>query len=360
MSAIWKPMARWWGQPDHFSWFSSYLHARHLAGMTRGVLIAVTLALACVPIGTLFSSVPPRGTVATTLAVAAGMGGAGAALIWILRFPTRNQSIAYALTCSASIALAASSQSDPLTALLACTAFATLSGYIALFHTAPLMTANVAIILAVSLLPAIALSLRDGLVRAACVYTVMLVVNVAVPYAIQIIVLALGVDVLRADRDALTGLYARRAFHERAASLVATSPPGAHLVVVMIDLDRFKRLNDTRGHVEGDRVLVAVGRALRDHTRPTAVLGRVGGEEFLVADAFTDSRPNSLGQHLCDAVAALPHRVTASVGTATTRCGELPQDADPTSLLSAMIDDADMAMYDAKRHGGNQVRHHRR
>ena len=66
---------------------------------------------------------------------------------------------------------------------------------------------------------------------------------------------ALGVDLLNADRDPLTGLLNRRAFFfERAGQLVVTQGfAGAHLVVAMIDLDRFKLLNDTEGHAAGDR-----------------------------------------------------------------------------------------------------------
>jgi diguanylate cyclase (GGDEF)-like protein len=352
-------MSLWWRQPDHFDWFTSYLHLRRMATMTRGVLVVVTLCLAWIPVGMFFSSSPPNGTAHTALAVLSVVSGTAAAFLWIARFPTKNQSIVFALTCSASIAMAALAQSDPLTAILVCTAFATSSGYIALFHTAFLMTANLVVVLGVSAVPAAALAVTDGVARALCAYGVMLVVNIAVPYGIQIIVHTLGVDVLQADRDHLTGLYHRRAFYQRTTSLVAGQRGHAHLVMAMIDLDRFKQLNDAHGHSQGDLVLAAVGRTLRDRTQPGAVVGRAGGEEFLVADVFTDPTPDLFGQRLCDAIAALPHRITASVGTASIRCDQMLQERDADAVITTLIGAADAAMYAAKRHGGNQIRHQR-
>lgn len=118
----------------------------------------------------------------------------------------------------------------------------------------------------------------------------------------------------------------------------------------MIDLDEFKRLNDTRGHTEGDLVLAAVGHLLRGVVRPDAVVGRVGGEEFLIADAVAESEPQDLGREICDAIAGLPFSVTASVGIASMRCDHLLWGRDPADAVAAAADaDADVAMYSAKR-----------
>jgi diguanylate cyclase len=194
-------------------------------------------------------------------------------------------------------------------------------------------------------------------VRAACEYALVVIVNIAVPFGFQILVRALGMDLVNADRDPLTGLLNRRAFYDRTSQLVvAHGYTDSHLVVAMIDLDRFKILNDTEGHAAGDRVLIAVGQALRDHTRPSAVVGRVGGEEFVVADVFVDPRRAVLGKRLCDAVAALPYPITASVGIASARCDRFVERLDPGMLITALIASADGAMYEAKRSGGNESR----
>lgn len=69
-----------------------------------------------------------------------------------------------------------------MTAISACSAFATISGYVALFHTAALMTANLVVVVASSAIPAVAFAATSGVVRAVCAFTVVLVVNMAVPF----------------------------------------------------------------------------------------------------------------------------------------------------------------------------------
>jgi diguanylate cyclase (GGDEF)-like protein len=347
----------WWSQPDHYVWFSSYLHGRRMAGMTRTVVAVTAGTLAVIPFAMLWSSAPPDGTVGLVLSVAAVVGGLGGALLWIVRWPTRSESVAFAVVACASISMAVLAQSQPSMGLLACVAFATVSGYVAIFHTAFLMVANSVVVVTIPLVPAVELATTHGVVRAACEYALVVVVNVAVPFGFQILVRALGVDLSNADRDPLTGLLNRRAFYERTSQIVAAHGyTDSHLVVAMIDLDRFKSLNDTQGHAAGDRVLTAVGHALRDHTRPSAIVGRVGGEEFLVADVFVDPRQAVLGQRLCDATASLPYPITASVGIASARCDRFVEHQDPALLITALIASADGAMYEAKRNGGNQAR----
>jgi diguanylate cyclase len=328
-----------------------------MANMTRGVVAVVSLSLAAIPVAMLWSSAPPRGITGIVLTIASGVGATACVLLWVARFPSKDQSIAFAVLASASIAAAVIAQSDPLTGVLACSAFATISGYIALFHAPWLMVTNLVFIIGVTAVPATALVTDGGVVRAACASAVVLVLNVAVPFGLQIIVQTLGVDLLKADRDPLTGLLNRRAFYQRTSSQVDASGGDAYVVLAMIDLDRFKRLNDTHGHYAGDVALVAVGRALRDFTNRAAVVARAGGEEFLVAEVVSDPRPVFFGRRLCEAVAALPHPVTASVGTAIIQCDRMLEGGDNDAAITALISAADTAMYEAKRNGGNQFRH---
>jgi len=103
-----------------------------------------------------------------------------------------------------------------------------------------------------------------------------------------------------------------------------------------------KLLNDIYGHSTG--------------TDGTAVIGRAGGEEFLVADAWCPDEVQARAKRLCDAIAALPFGVTASVGTAGVHGSFTDRDAE--DLLAELISAADAAMYAAKRRGGNQVGRH--
>jgi diguanylate cyclase (GGDEF)-like protein len=134
-------------------------------------------------------------------------------------------------------------------------------------------------------------------------------------------------------------------------------PAGVYLVMAMIDLDNFKQLNDTRGHAAGDEALASVGATLRENCRSTAVIGREGGEEFVVADVGTDPNPAAMAERLRHAIDRIPAPVTASIGTAGA-----PIETDSAAANLQLIDDlirtSDAAMYEAKRAGGNRVCHH--
>jgi diguanylate cyclase (GGDEF)-like protein len=131
----------------------------------------------------------------------------------------------------------------------------------------------------------------------------------------------------------------------------------SHLALAMIDLDQFKAINDSRGHAVGDATLVAVGQALRENSRETAVIGMIGGEEFLVADLVATADATAWGERLCGAIAATPFSVTASVGTATIALSHFGAE-DVNERHGRLLAEADAAMYAAKRNGGNQARGH--
>ena len=167
----------------------------------------------------------------------------------------------------------------------------------------------------------------------------------------------LGADAVHAERDQLTGLLTRRAFQRRAkARLEQGGEQLAHVVISVIDLDSFKQLNDSYGHSTGDDALVSVARALRDTNDDSAVIGRSGGEEFVIADVWDPDETSRRAQQICDVIASLPFGITASVGTA----GVHPayRAGSSSDLLTELIAAADAAMYAAKRRGGNQAGHH--
>lgn len=160
------------------------------------------------------------------------------------------------------------------------------------------------------------------------------------------------------DYDFLTQCLARGAFMTRAGALVAA--PGARrggTVVMMLDIDRFKVINDTHGHAVGDRVLASVARAVRGTLRGDDLVGRLGGEEFavvLVRQSPVDAL--KVAERLLDAVRTLEIEleqggtlaVTISIGTAALS----PQDAGLDGLLLS----ADRALYQAKAAGRDRVR----
>jgi two-component system, cell cycle response regulator len=159
--------------------------------------------------------------------------------------------------------------------------------------------------------------------------------------------------------DGLTRLLNRRTVHQRLGEEWERARRyGGTLSVLLCDLDHFKTVNDTHGHLAGDAVLVAVADVLRLHARSADVIGRYGGEEFLLLLPSTDL-PNACraARRLLDAVARHPVAVgdgtrvsvTTSVGVAS--LSELSDEATPDSLLAL----ADQRLYEAKAGGRNRA-----
>ena len=155
-----------------------------------------------------------------------------------------------------------------------------------------------------------------------------------------------------AATDGLTGVPNRRTFDAALGAAVARAlRDGDPVSVVMVDIDRFKQLNDVHGHLTGDAVLRGVARALDDARRTTDVLARYGGEEFGVIMPGTDrDAALAAAERLREAVAAARTDVpvTASFGVASAPADEV----DPTALVRA----ADAGLYAAKRAGRDCVR----
>jgi diguanylate cyclase (GGDEF)-like protein len=155
---------------------------------------------------------------------------------------------------------------------------------------------------------------------------------------------------LQASTDGLTGLANRRATEELVGRLLRSGPP--IVAVAMIDLDHFKRLNDTLGHEAGDRALRTFADVARRSLRDEDVLGRWGGEEFVLALPGLDRHT---------AVAVLD-RIRAALADAGARA-ELPEltasfgvaDTDLATDLDDLVQIADEALLVAKARGRDRV-----
>jgi diguanylate cyclase (GGDEF)-like protein/PAS domain S-box-containing protein len=163
--------------------------------------------------------------------------------------------------------------------------------------------------------------------------------------------------VFMADHDEMTGLPNRRRFREEVERGVAYAERYGHpAAMLLLDLDNFKDVNDSLGHHVGDRLLVGVAERLATRLRRTDVLSRIGGDEF--AALLPQAEPAQairVAEEVLDAVTTAAyaldgHVVTAraSVGLALFRPG-LGVNADDLQIR------ADVAMYTAKREGGNRV-----
>ena len=163
-----------------------------------------------------------------------------------------------------------------------------------------------------------------------------------------------------AASDPLTGVPNRRHFEERSAQIIAArEATGRSVAVLMLDVDHFKKINDTHGHPVGDEVLKVVAKRCRDALRDRDLFARFGGEEFiaLLAAPSADEVPVT-AERLRSAIASAPINVdgvridvTVSVGGAI---GEALPDGE-TALLDGLIARADEALYAAKAAGRNRV-----
>jgi two-component system cell cycle response regulator len=161
----------------------------------------------------------------------------------------------------------------------------------------------------------------------------------------------------QATHDGLTGLLNRAAILEALQLELARAGRDKHpLALLMVDLDRFKRINDTRGHPAGDAVLRESARRMKAAIRCYDSIGRYGGEEFLIVLPGCDGAAAQLqAERIRETVAAAPCifgdesiPVTCSIGVAF-------RAAPLASGGAALISDADTALYTAKNTGRNRV-----
>jgi len=162
-------------------------------------------------------------------------------------------------------------------------------------------------------------------------------------------------DMMRSGRhDSLTGLLNHTAAKNKLEMLVKGAEPAGLLSVAMIDIDRFKSVNDTWGHPVGDQVIRSLAWLLRGRLRSTDLIGRYGGEEFLVALPNADiEQASQLLNRIREDFSILPHAHAQGTLRATFSCGvaSIPDFTTASTLVEA----ADNALLEAKRNGRNRI-----
>jgi diguanylate cyclase (GGDEF)-like protein len=349
----------WRLRPSHYDWLSGYLRARNMTAPVRLTMALIAGSLSVSLLILLSSSDGPTGTVPVVMTWSAVAGGVAGVLLWASRWPTQRQSQMFSCVSSGSVALACLAYPSPLASLTGCISFAIIGAYIAFFHSTALVLYNFALAAAVGLTAALRLAASGHAQLGVVDLFIIMLVNIVLPLAIQLLVSALGADLVHAARDSLTGLLNRRAFFQAALELVDERSRTQFLAIALVDLDNFKAINDLHGHHAGDVALVTVANALPVAAGPTAVIGRSGGEEFLIATLSASADTTPMAGRVCQIIAELPVPVTASVGTVCTPLAAHPYDEGHTRhLLDHLVVLADQAMYYAKRAGGNRFHHH--
>lgn len=162
-----------------------------------------------------------------------------------------------------------------------------------------------------------------------------------------------------ADVDGLTGLYNRRKLEESVRQLLKTETTFS---ILMLDVDHFKRINDVYGHDQGDAILRQISELLRTHCPDSVIVGRYGGEEFImICPNLQLSRSYDLAEVVRAASSIYnyqikdehPAQITVSIGVAYHESFHSKKES-----LQDIVQDADQALYEAKRRGRNRVWYH--
>ncbi len=160
-----------------------------------------------------------------------------------------------------------------------------------------------------------------------------------------------------ASHDALTGILNRRAIMAALPKEIKrVERQEQALSVGMCDIDHFKEINDTYGHLVGDEVLIEVTKRMQEVLRDYDLLGRYGGEEFLMLTPGSTTHCTSVYQRICNAVSAQPVNIDKLSISVTISCGVTRYSVeDDGEDISNLLARADEALYQAKDSGRNQV-----
>lgn len=283
--------------------------------------------------------------------------------VWCYRpWPSRQVSLAFVSSADIAIAAVAVLDTNWLLGLFAFNAFAMLSVLLMFFDGPKVLTGHIVWILLVTAAFAAEVSIAADMDPLAVTAKALVLVTpvVMTPLGIQLGIWALRNDANESVTDPLTGLLNRRGLHLHIGELLREATPmDSEVAATVVDLDRFKAINDTFGHTTGDAVLIRCARRIASAVRNGALVARIGGEEFVVVDLAGAGHARQRADSVRHAIAApADPPITASVGVASVTIASFAAEGvDLIALLDAIVERADQAMFDAKRNGGNATIH---
>lgn len=346
----------WFSLPIRYDWLRSYLEARGLERLARHS--AAALCLACALLWSLMVIGETHAMAPLGIAVAIGSAiiCTGFSILWAVCWPSAAMSKAFVLALAVLGALLFLSQRAHPVDGAGIVGFLFVNSYAACVHTRRFLAAPIAIGVAVTGVYFVRVTAEGDLIRALSDCAFYLVAIVVTPMCFQYMVYLLSSDADDSDFDPLTALLNRRGFDRAVRQMVGapTADRTTDLSFVMIDLDRFKSINDTFGHTVGDQVLIMVGEILRRACRGSATFARIGGEEFIVAYAGDRSVACAIAEQVRRQLLDTRWCLTASFGIASAPLLD-GQTGDTEWFTEHLLRVADQLMYTAKRAGGDRI-----
>ncbi|MBY6686538.1 diguanylate cyclase [Rhodococcus sp. BP-149] len=356
---MFRVVGEWWSRPFDYSAMPGYMAQRGLQRPYRRMMAAVVLMVVLAGSLLLFTSGAPPSPAARAVFIACLVTGAVSALLWLRgTWPSRRQSLVFLFGDDVALVVGLSMLADVQASFTVSVVFALLGIYCGYFHSIRTLVAHIALTVAVSLyfFGSAAAEGDSDVAYLSVLLVVQLALFLLAPLLSQIPLSNLRDDAYQSGTDPLTGALNRRGLSAVVhAPLLAAARHDEVVAMMVIDLDRFKSVNDRVGHEGGDEVLRRVSERLQTSTTTWAYVARLGGEEFCIVGIvpWAEMRNRLDDVHAAVRCDADEVPVTASAGVAWIPGSRWTRDADDVELL---IRRADRLMYEAKRAGGDSLR----
>ena len=357
----WNLLNEWYHEEHDYEWMKRQRSSRAIQPLCRALLGIMSMIFGLTALVKLVGPDAPPTTLGKYLGAIVVVSCFVIAGLWFTRpFPGRRGLIAFAIFADIGLAGAVLMVTDRDSATFGCIAFAVSGTYATLFVSAKWLLGHVAWATGVSIIVFV-LAFGAGTVDHGTLLARALVLFAAVtllPIFSHLTWRMMYRDARESDHDPLTGLFNRRGLDAAVTVLFDQARDDAWcLAFIVVDIDKFKLVNDVHGHPAGDRVIQRTANRLSAHLGQRAVVGRVGGEEYLAVISGPPEMIITLTEGIVPALSDYPDpiRATVSVGVAI-----MPTESKAwtggSSAISVASNVADSMMYQAKAAGGNGVR----
>ncbi|WP_369636262.1 GGDEF domain-containing protein [Nocardia sp. JMUB6875] len=343
----------WWHEDVDYRWVVDAIASRSALGVLKTAIGLCGLAAPLIAVLIMLSPERPRGRLAALafcLLIAIG-------LVWSTRWlvrPWPGETESLVLVASADMGVTATCALSPeyVVRSVGMMLLLIIGIYVSAFHGPRTLAAHTMWAFLSAVLLAVPLFRRDD-PASAVIMIVGMTAAIVVPPGLQFCYGVLRGEMLS---DPLTRLWSRRGLDYHSAIVFARPVPDPACVMV-IDLDRFKAVNDAFGHAAGDEVLVCTAQRLRTAAPAGSIVSRFGGEEFAVIARLPAGAAAGAADRLRRAVAEPigAISVTASIGLAIVDARDVRDRDRSHRLVREILCRADSAMYQAKQQGGNIV-----